>query len=195
MTSHGNSRSDTDRLAEYTDEQLVSLCRSGNAPVQYLSELVYRYYGFIKSKASVFCSVPASYDDFVQEGLLGFMNAVKSYDEGRKVHFSSYAYICVLNSMKTAARKLSRLSESEEGSENEHGEDTQNPESIIIQREAFGEMCDVLTEYEYNIFMMFIKGLSYEEIAQRLNITPKSADNAVARARRKLRIKYSDCSK
>ena len=34
---------------------------------------------------------------------------------------------------------------------------------------------------------LYLDGFSYKQIAEKMNITPKSADNALSRARKKLR--------
>lgn len=186
MASDGNTFNQTDRLAEYTDEQLAAMCKEGSISENYVSELIYRYFGFIKSKASQMCQTPSSYDDFVQEGLLGFLNAVKNYNSEKEVPFSSFAYVCVINRMKSAAKKLSSFN-NEENDNNENVKSNITPESIIIQREFFDDINNSLTPLECDIFRLYITGLSYEEIAARKKISAKSADNAVQRARRKLR--------
>ena len=44
----------------------------------------------------------------------------------------------------------------------------------------------VLSNTEYDVLMLFGNGMSYREIAQKLSISEKSADNALQRARRKI---------
>ncbi len=178
-----------DSLSSCSDEELAGRCSEGASSVPAFSELIYRYFGFIKSKAAQMCGSPSSCDDFVQEGLLGFLSAVRNYDPEKGSSFSAFAYSCVVNRMKTAAAKLSRLHSSEEGNGEEEGENNLTPESIIIQRELFRELESVLSPMEYAIFRLHITGLTPAEIAKRMNITPKAAGNAVTRVRRKLRGK------
>ena len=124
--------------------------------------------------------------------MLGFLGAIRHYSSDKGTAFSSYAYSCVVNRMKTAAAKLSRLQSTEEGSDEDKGEDNLTPENIIIQRELFRELEDTLSPMEYEIFRLSITGLTSEEIAKKLNISVKSAENAVSRARRKLKGKIAD---
>ena len=182
----GRSEDPCDSLSSCSDEELVERCRGGRLSVPAASELIYRYFGFIKSKAASMC------DDFVQEGVLGFLSAIRHYSSDKGTAFSSYAYSCVVNRMKTAAAKLSRLQSTEEGSDEDKGEDNLTPENIIIQRELFRELEDTLSPMEYEIFRLSITGLTSEEIAKKLNISVKSAENAVSRARRKLKGKIAD---
>ena len=187
---HGNEKEySCDSLSSCSDEELARRCRGGKSSVPAVSELIYRYFGFIKSKAASMCGSPSACDDFVQEGLLGFLSAVRNYSPEKGSSFSAFAYSCVVNRMKTAAAKLSRLQSSEEGSDEDEGEDNLTPESIIIQRELFRELESALSPMEYEIFRLHITGLTPCEITKRMNIPQKSAENAVARARRKLRGK------
>lgn len=188
----GRSEDPCDSLSSCSDEELVERCRGGRLSVPAASELIYRYFGFIKSKAASMCGSASACDDFVQEGVLGFLGAIRHYSSDKGTAFSSYAYSCVVNRMKTAAAKLSRLQSTEEGSDEDKGEDNLTPENIIIQRELFRELEDTLSPMEYEIFRLSITGLTSEEIAKKLTISVKSAENAVSRARRKLKGKIAD---
>ncbi len=176
-----------DVLSGCSDEELVSRCKEGRISAPYVSELIYRYFAFIKGKAAVMCGTPSLCDDFVQEGLLGFMNAIRCFDPEKGGSFSAFAHTCVINRMKTAAVRHSRQYESEEGSENEQGENKNTPESILMSRELFSDLERLLSPKEYSIFKLYAAGLSCGEIAGKLGITVKSADNAIQRVRRKLR--------
>ena len=47
-----------------------------------------------------------------------------------------------------------------------------------------------LTERERGVLTAYMTGMSYAEIAQSLEITEKAVDNAMQRARRKLRKEF-----
>ena len=88
MSSDGNFDLRNDRLSEISDEELVRLSIDSRLSASYMSELIYRYFGFIKGKAAAMCITPSSYDDFVQEGLLGFLSAVRNFDSSKGAKFS-----------------------------------------------------------------------------------------------------------
>lgn len=67
----GRSEDPCDSLSSCSDEELVERCRGGRLSVPAASELIYRYFGFIKSKAASMCGSASVCDDFVQEGVLG----------------------------------------------------------------------------------------------------------------------------
>lgn len=182
---YGNNR---DFLSDISDEELVCRRSAGESSVSCTTELIFRYFGFIKSKAAQMCCVPSSYEDFVQEGLLGFLNAVRCFDPQRGGAFSAYARACVINRMISAGEKLNRMESGAEENEERAG-DSATPENIIIRREMLGELKDMLSSLEYEALCLYAAGLGKDEIAASMGISPKSADNALARARKKARGK------
>ena len=72
----------------------------------------------------------------------------------------------------------------------------ETPEEIVLEREQtsalYRQVADVLSKQEHEIFLLSVNGLSYDEIAARLQVSAKSVDNAIQRARRKLRAAWSE---
>ena len=65
-----------------------------------------------------------------------------------------------------------------------------NPEELVLARESKEELdaafSRCLSRFEIKVLDLYLEGLSYREIAQRLSRDAKSVDNAVQRIRRKL---------
>ncbi len=172
-----------------TDEELI-LTDDSRA----VSVLVVRYIGIILHKARMMSNDFVDTDDLVQEGLLGFLNAVSKFNTEYNTKFSTFAEVCVTNKMKTVlARNKNKSFLNDKIEDNEFSPDT--PESIFLQKEnlseMYGEMIAVLSERELEIFRMFLKGMSYKGIALKKNTSVKSVDNAMQRIRRKLKIVWS----
>lgn len=136
-------------------------------------------------------------DDFVQEGMLGFLKAVDSYDFSRGVPFEAYAFKCMQNSINTAAG-VSRV-EIPIGMSSEIPETTdadEDPLKRILDGEHFNEVlsaCEtILSDVEKTVVFFRAGGMAYEEIAKRLGMSEKSVDNALQRARKKLKSVCSD---
>ncbi|MCL2633179.1 MAG: sigma-70 family RNA polymerase sigma factor [Oscillospiraceae bacterium] len=134
-------------------------------------------------------------DDLVSEGILGLLSAIRTYNE-EKGSFQAYANACITNKIRTAAfgRKNSRLSS------NEEFDVTQTPdklltEEFIIEKESESEIAvwlsETLSETELRVFTLYLNSYSYTAIAEKLSISVKSVDNALSRARGKLRSKLS----
>ena len=63
---------------------------------------------------------------------------------------------------------------------------------MLLAKEQTAELYDlmahILSRQEREIFCLRLSGFSYREIAERLQISQKSVENALLRARRKLRV-------
>ena len=138
-------------------------------------------------------------DDLVQEGFLGVMSAVRHYHPGLG-EFTPYALTCARNSMGSAARAA--LSDRHQPlrdydpipEDHPAGEEIQ-PQALVEAAEFSGElhrwMQTELTDYERQVFRLFLAGYPYSEIASLLSSHSKAVDNALQRVRRKLRKFYS----
>ncbi len=177
-------------LEHYTDEQLAA-CAAQSSEAMYI--LIVRYTKWIRWKASQL-SGAVDADDLAQEGFLGLVSAAVSFNANRGAGFSTYAAVCITNRMRSAIRK-SRSVPTPVGESSdpvfEMADTAAQPDSIVFQREEtaqlWQEMIQNLSALEYQVCMMSISGMSYMEIARELKILPKTADNALQRAKRKLR--------
>jgi RNA polymerase sporulation-specific sigma factor len=72
----------------------------------------------------------------------------------------------------------------------------ETPESIYFYKEFFSELwkdiCSVLSLTELNVLTLCVQGLSYKSAAEKLGMTEKSVDNAMQRARKKIRALMHD---
>ncbi len=135
--------------------------------------------------------------DLMQEGMLGFLSATCSFREGQNASFSTFAGICMKNSMISFIRKSSskkhippELIVSIEDSDDPTL--SMSPEEIFISGQNAQYISDIiamqLTEKEQRVFRLYLSGLSYEEIAASVGSTPKAVDSTLQRARKKLRL-------
>ena len=77
-------------LEEYSDEQLINRYKSGEVAV---FEIIYhKYKNMIKSCARKFFLVGGDHEDLIQEGVLGLLNAVNTFNG--KSGFSTYDNGC-----------------------------------------------------------------------------------------------------
>ena len=170
-----------------TDEVLVELSRGGD---EYAFNVLAGRYLNTRSHNST-----AAYhdsDDLVQEGMFGFLNAVRSFDSQKGSSFKSYASVCMRNSINSAAYNLPDDIPVDNNSDtltNIQGDD--DPLKHIITSEQLSEVLDAsqgsLSSLETTVDFFRAGGVSYDEIGKKLGMTPKAVDNAVQRARRKLK--------
>lgn len=179
-------------LCEKTSEELALIARTNKKAAEILmlrcSKTV-----FIKAQM-ISAGTEVDADDLRQEGLIGLLKAITSFNADRGFKFSTFAEICIINQMRTflvKSRKNFISYESLDELPEEIAIDWQTPESICMTRELFSELWyavdNLLSENEYKIFNLCIRGISYREIAGKLGISEKSVDNAMQRARKKIR--------
>lgn len=189
-----DSRSDTHDADGTYGTYDENLARAAAESAEAYSELISRYLPSIRILAGVYTQAAADRDDLVSEGILGLMNAVKTYQSGKGAKFSTYAGVCINNRMLTALRKSTAISRRESPLAEAEGEAGESPEKILIEREAlneiFSEVSQSFSELEKQVFAMRLGGCTYNAIAKRLDLDRKSVDNALARVRIKLRKKF-----
>lgn len=170
-----------------SDEELVDLSRGND---EYAFNVLASRYLNTRSHKSTSAYVDS--DDFIQEGMFGFLNAVWTYDPERGVPFKAYSSVCMRNSINSAAGNLSDEIPMDNNSETFTAiEDDSDPLKQIIVSEHLSEVLSVCDEslsgIEKTVVFLRAGGMSYSEIGDRLEMDPKSVDNAVQRARRKIK--------
>lgn len=186
-----------------TDEQLAYLSQMGDKKA---SELLLNKYKFlVKSICNKFFIAGSTKDDIIQEGMIGLYRAIMNFKSEKNDSFSAFASMCikrrVLSVMNSANRKKNiplNTSVSLNKPVNEEGrtlgetiEDfSTDPEKIFMVSEKIQNdsknIADALSEKEKSILVEFLQNKSYDEIAQKLNISRKSVDNAMQRIRLKV---------
>jgi RNA polymerase sporulation-specific sigma factor len=189
-------------LAGFTDGQLAALVQKGDSDA--FAELTARYMSLIRRKAAPFHSAQLETDDLCQEGLVGLFHAARAYNSANGAAFKTYAGTCIANRMIMAYRSaFSRKNEpmsnfvSLSDSENLNlvmQAGIGDPESMLTSSEDADQMWrnirSVLSKREFRVLRLHLSGYSYSEIAKKLSITPKAADNALQRAKMKLKKRY-----
>ena len=179
-----------------TEEALVSAFRGGDKNAG--EELLVRYKNKVLSVARGFFLIGGDTDDLVQEGMCGLYSAMTSF-EGES-GFAAYAYACIKNRIvdavkKSESAKNAALNGSSPITEADGKTDLVNPEDMLIDSENGEEvarkMQSVLSQLEYSVIRMYVDGATMSEIVSALHLTYKQADNAVMRAKNKLRSLYA----
>lgn len=194
-------------LKERTDEELVTAARSGDVEAENI--LMNRYKRLVKSKATSYYMAGADRDDVVQEGMIGVLKAIQDYDALKGASFCTFAELCIRRQIISAVRGCSRkkhipLNESLSLNRPVHGkgdedgtlgdtlsdECSNDPESIMIRNEYMSSIEKgvelLLSNLERDVWQMYMQGCSYKEIAERMDKTGKTVDNAICRAKKKL---------
>ena len=181
----------------YSDNELIQIARNGN----FLAEeiLAKRYSKLVRISARQYFLMGGDREDLNQEGMLGLLSAIRSYDVNGAASFKTYAERCIHNRLISAIESAERLKHAPLNSglsldavtENESLGDEyfRQPEELLLEQEKFRELRSSLlgrlSSYEADVLKCFLDGMSYKEIAAHLQKTEKSVDNAVQRIRKK----------
>lgn len=180
------------QLAGKTDEELAVAAAGCSDST---TELISRYMKLIWVKANSMANAAVDAEDLAQEGMLGLMNAVAHFDPNREIRFSTFADVCITNKMKSALIRSRHtalpVEDAESAAQVQNEVEDDDPEQILLRKERlqelYREIDHILSRRELEIFKLFLSGLRYEQMAERLHITEKSVDNAMQRVRRKLK--------
>ena len=174
------------------DEKLIEMIRGDVAET--FSVLVSRYEEFLRFKVSKFNPEKAQYDDYMQEAILSFFTAVKTFDESKSL-FCTYLNVCVTRALISLDRKTKRRKVGESVFEDElyqlpDGND-RDPLNLVEAQERVDTLVKdirkMLSKFELKALILYLGGNSYECIATKLGTTTKSVDNAMQRVRFKLK--------
>ncbi len=182
-----------------SDEQLISLIKKNDSDA--FSVLTARYTDKARLIAMSFKNTSVEKDDLIQEGMIGFLSAVRSFKNDGSCSFATYASHCIKNKILSVIRTSSskkRIPTDLVIPFQEHSDITEivpSPEERLISKSEAEYISSVisssLSSLESRIFMLYLTGLSYSEIAASVGASPKSVDGALQRARKKLREKLS----
>ena len=204
------------KYSEETDEVLIQKLRDGQNDIT--DSIMNKYKNLVRKKAQSMHILGADRDDLIQEGMIGLFKAIRDYDCGRDASFYTFADLCISRQMYSAVeaslRKkhiplnsyislYTRIDEDDTSSnvtlENALTSDKElNPEQQLIDRENVRLLEEAiekdLSAVERRVLGLYLTGMSYTQIAKVLNKDEKSTDNALHRAKSKLR-KYAHLPK
>jgi RNA polymerase sporulation-specific sigma factor len=193
---------------ELQDLQLVLRARNGDEAA--LDQLMRRYTGFVRLKASSYFLAGGDSEDLIQEGLIGLYKAVRDFRTDKETSFRSFAELCVtrqiITAIKTATRfKHQPLNQYVSFSHTPAGQDTdgectlgdalpgsavEEPSVVVISTEELQSLVFTLgtglSKLESEALRLYLEGSSYEEMAVELSCDTKTIDNALQRVKRKI---------
>ncbi len=195
-----------------SDEDLLSLHRAGDARAE--EALYARYKQIVRSKARTYFLIGADREDIIQEGMIGLYKAVVDYQFDKNASFRSFAELCItrqiISAIKAATRKKHvplntyiSFNRPAYESENERplidvltSTRISDPEEVLIGRENYAAVADSiehsLSKLERDTLGLYLYGYAYQQIADHLQVTSKSVDNAIQRVKKKLESRLNE---
>ncbi len=194
------------KYSDFSDEELILKYRDGEKDIE--DYILNKYKNLVLSKAKSMYIIGGDTDDCIQEGMIGLFKAIRDYDFGRDAGFFTFADLCISRQMYTAVTASGRkkhmplnsyisLYADEEDDFNTSLMETlsdereNNPENMLIDKENVDEIEKIieseLSDFEKSVIELYLTGMGYVQIAKVLCKDEKSTDNALSRARSKIK--------
>ena len=191
------------------DEQLIRRLREGESAI--MDYIISKYKYLVIRAAKAIYLIGGENDDLIQEGMIGLFKAVRDFDTNQETSFYSFAELCISRQMYTAIKLSQRqkhmplnsyvslydVTKSDFGDkqspliEQLEIESNSNPEELFLDKERMQmlveELNERLSDMERRVLHLHLQGEDYRSIAELLDKSPKSIDNALQRIRQKMR--------
>lgn len=161
--------------------------------------MIRRYTRLVRAYAHRFFLLGGDYEDLVQEGMIGLLNAIRQYHSDSVGSFSSFAAICINSRLisavrAAAAKKHAPLNESvsffnESAAFTLSDISFSGPEELLIHKEQYTsymiDLIQILSPFERQVLKAYLNGLSCSEIADNIHKPLRSVGNALQRIKTK----------
>ncbi|MCM1306392.1 MAG: sigma-70 family RNA polymerase sigma factor [Bacteroides sp.] len=173
------------------DENILILnAQSGDGEAE--GELVKIHSPLVKAIARSYFSSEIDFDDLVQVGMIGLINAIRHYDvENGAASFKTYASTCIHNKIRTALRKHNSDPKGTPLSQFRDLPSETDVETVFEEQESerllMCEISSALNECERNVLNLYLGAMSYREISEQLGIEKKKVDNTIYSIKKKIK--------
>ena len=186
MTKQGNSPS---------PEELALLAAQGNDDA--MAQLIAVISPIARARAAAIGGAGASTEDLIQEGMFGFLDAVRTFRADKEASFCTYANTCISNRIISAVRSsrsqknLALSSALPLTEESVPALNSADPQEIFSDKENSDRimrlLANNLSSFELSVIRLRLMGESYAAISAKLGRSEKAVDNALQRVKVKLR--------
>lgn len=198
-------------MNQLTDDELIKRAHSQDEAAT--EELLDRYKGLVRKQARALFLIGGDGDDLIQEGMIALYKAIHNYDLGEHSGvFAAYASTCISNHLYNVIKRANRLKNAPLNTSisldapiaGSYEDDIRtvadtlppdplsDPAQILIDRENAMQIEELieanLSPLEKDVVRLYIDGYSISKIAEQLDRSTKSIDNALQRVKKKLNI-------
>lgn len=198
------------KYSQMEETKVIDLAQKGDSEA--MGFLMEKYKGLVRAISRPMFLIDGDQDDLIQEGMIGLFKAIQTYHKDKGTVFETFAHLCISSQLYSAIKASNRkkniplnsyisIDSMDNGETEREGESgflldktfadwQKNPEEIVIGQEAAKAMesrlFSRLSNMEKEVLGLFLKGLTYKEIAENLDKSPKTIDNALQRIKTKL---------
>ena len=195
-------------MVEYPDEELVNLVCENSEEAR---DMLYEKYSYIidiicnKYKQSAYY-LSADLQELRQEAMLGFSDALVSFNEDENASLHTFITLCVERRVRNYVRKNDtykmkilrdvysldfQFDDDSSPLLNTIADKSQDPLNKLEEKETIRELKEkaeqLLSPTEKELYELLVNGFTYDDIAKILNKNPKQIYNTAQRIRVKLK--------
>ena len=178
-------------------EDMLNAARNGDNEA--MNELIKAFAPTVEKIAASYTGrCPLTHSDLIQEGMIGLLSSVYGYSSSGGAEFATYSVKCISNCIMSAVRNQLRNKHTPLNSyvlidSIDLADGQANPEVVVEMQERMNllreRINNKLSNLEKDVLKLHIAGHNYNSIAEKLSVTDKTVDNALQRARKKLKEK------
>ncbi len=191
---------------ELNDNELIYLCHDNNEDA--INLVINKYknciINILKEYLKEYNIIGIEISDLYQEGLIGLLHAIESFDKDKEVLFYTYACTCIrtniISAIRLTFRQKNRILNNSYSLDKLFNESSNNyyeifkdmskePNKLLIdeeeQEELLNKLKKKLSKMECDILELKLKGLKNSEIAVLLDKDKKFVENTMFRITKK----------
>ena len=177
---------------ENFDINLVKAAQGASEAAQ--AQIIRYFFPIVRKISRSYFIYGGDYEDIFQEGLIGLLGAIKSYDSQKYDSFINYAKLCInrsiVSAIKQAGRKKHMPLNNSVDLQGSTAAMYDNPEELVLVKERLGLVGDMidskLSSFEKKVLNLYLDGMTNQQISNQLGKDKKSVENAIFRIRKKL---------
>jgi RNA polymerase sporulation-specific sigma factor len=168
-----------------------------------INKIIVEYEYVIKIYISKFKILSKDYDDAMQEGRIGLLKAIKSYETGKGASFSSFASLCIERQLLSFLRGKNRI-------KNKILDEYTTIDTVIEYKKYYKSDVEdyIITKIHYEdvysssikkmkgiekqIFKCYINGFSVSEISEEYQISKRSVYKIISDAKKVIEEKLNN---
>lgn len=187
------------------DEKLIELAQNGDGNA--VNTLLIKYKSLASKIARSYFLTGGDIEDIIQEGMIGLYKAIMHFNASKNASFTTFASICIKNQIQSAIKVASSdknkalssaLPIAEQVDDDDEDGEVEiiipsllpSPDDKVISKEHLKEIATIikktLSDMEYKVLYLYLKGYNYDEISKASGLNKKSIDNALTRIKSKL---------
>ena len=187
------------------DEKLIDLAQNGDGNA--VNTLLIKYKSLASKIARSYFLTGGDIEDIIQEGMIGLYKAIMHFNASKNASFTTFATICIKNQIQSAIKVASSdknkalssaLPIAEQVDDDDEDGEVEiiipsllpSPDDKVISKEHLKEIATIikktLSDMEYKVLYLYLKGYNYDEISKASGLNKKSIDNALTRIKSKL---------